>query len=130
LSQKDLHLDTNCLIDLLFGNSKTRSILKAKLLAGWICSTSTLAWHEFVCGPLQSEQKQDIWDFLEGRVLPMDFEIAELAAEIFNKSGRKKGSKPDCIIAATAIYHNATLLTWNKKDFRNIKKLGFALNLD
>jgi predicted nucleic acid-binding protein len=106
LSSKSLHLDTNCLIDLLLGNNKTRSVLKTKLLAGWKCSASAIAWHEFVCGP---------------------FEIAELAAELFNKTGRKKGSKADCIIAATAIHHKAKLLTWNKADFKNIKKLGLEL---
>ena len=127
MSSKSLHLDTNCLIDLLVGNNKTRSVLKAKLLAGWNCSTSAIAWHEFVCGHLTPEERQDIWDFLEGRILPLDFAIAELAAEIFNKTGRKKGSKPDCIIAATAIHHKAKLLTWNKVNFKSMKKLGFAL---
>ena len=130
MSNKSLHLDTNCLIDLLLGNNKTRSVLKTKLLAGWNCSTSAIAWHEFVCGPLTQEKRQDIWDFLEGRILPLDFAIAELAAEIFNKTGCKKGSKPDCIIAATAIHHKAKLLTWNKVDFKSMKKLGFALELE
>ena len=130
MSNKTLHLDTNCLIDLLLGNNKTRSVLKTKLLVGWKCSTSAIAWHEFVCGPLTSEQRQDIWDFLEGRILPLDFGIAELAADIFNKTGRKKGSKADCIIAATAIHHKAKLLTWNKVDFKSMKKLGFALDLE
>ncbi len=130
MTEPSLHLDTNCLIDLLLGGNKTRSILKSKLQTGWICSTSAIAWHEFVSGLLNSEQKQDIWDFLEGRILPLDFKIAELASEIFNKSGRKKGSRADCIIAATAIHHKSTLLTWNKTDFKNIKKLGFALELD
>ena len=130
MSSKSLHLDTNCLIDLLLGNNKTRSVLKTKLLAGWKCSASAIAWHEFVCGPLTSEQRQDIWDFLEGRVHPLDFAIAELAADIFNQTGRKKGSKADCITAATAIHHKAKLLTWNKADFKSIKKLGFALELE
>jgi predicted nucleic acid-binding protein len=71
---------------------------------------------------LTSEQRQDIWDFLEGRILPLDFGIAELAADIFNETGRKKGSKADCIIAATAIHHKAKLLTWNKVDFKSVKK--------
>ena len=124
MSSKSLHLDTNCLIDLLLGNNKTRTVLKTKLLDGWHCSTSAIAWHEFVCGPLLADQKQDIWDFLEGRILPIDFEIAELAADIFNKTRRKKGSKPDCIIAATAIHHKAELLSWNKADFKPMKKFG------
>lgn len=129
MSNKSLHLDTNCLIDLLLGNNKTHRALKTKLLTGWSCSTGAIAWHEFVCGPLTSEERQDIWDFLEGRIIPIDFAIAELAADIFNKTGRKKGSKSDIIIAATAIHHKAQLLTWNKTDFKNIKKLGFALEL-
>ncbi len=130
MTPRCLHLDTNCLIDVLLGKNKTTTLLKARLRSGWSCATSALAWHEFVCGPLLVEQKQDVWDMLEGRILPIDYEIAELAANIFNKSGRRKGSKPDCIIAATAIHHNAKLLTWNKKDFKSIGKLGFTLVLE
>ncbi len=130
MKEKILHLDTNCLIDLLLGNGKTIKILKEKLLSEWICMTSAMAWHEFVCGPVLNEQKKDIFDFLEGRILPVDAKTAELAADLFNQSGRKKGSKPDCIIAATAILHQAELLTWNHSDFKNFKSYGLILVSD
>ncbi|MBK8399121.1 MAG: PIN domain-containing protein [Leptospiraceae bacterium] len=57
------------------------------------------------------------------------FEIAEFAADIYNKTEQKNGSKADCIIAATAIHHKAKLLTWNKADFKYMKKLGLELVL-
>jgi len=90
---------------------------------------SAFAWHEFVSGPLQKEQTDFVLSFVEERIIPIDREIAELAATLYNETGRKKGSRPDCIIAATAIAQKSFLVTYNKSDFAPFFDFGLQLIL-
>lgn len=59
--------------------------------------------------------------------LPIDTSIARIAAD-YRKSFLQKGYRlklPDCLIAATSKFYNATLVTFNLKDFpmTDIKKM-------
>jgi len=62
---------------------------------------SSIAWAEFLCGPVE---KNDI--ALAGRIVPdrqsFTDEDAEAAARLFNISGRRRGTFIDCMIAAVA----------------------------
>ena len=56
-------------------------------------------------------------------VYPLDNNIVPLTIDICKQH---KIKLPDAIIAATAIFHNFTLLTRNVDDFKNISSLQFV----
>jgi len=46
---------------------------------------------------------------------------------LFNKTGRQRGSRFDCLIAATAILAQAEVATVNQTDFKNFVQHGLKL---
>jgi predicted nucleic acid-binding protein len=86
-----------------------------------------LVWAEYLCGPLSSEERDLSWQLIQGATVPLESFVAELGAQFFNSSGRRRGSLADCLIAATAVNHNATFLTLDNSDFLPFKALGLKL---
>ena len=84
---------------------------------------STLAWGEFLCGPLD-DVAQALAQRVVPRHLPIRTEEATEAARLFNLGGRRRRSFPDCIIAATALLAGAELATSNESDFRSFEEAG------
>lgn len=122
-----IHLDTNCLIDIHSAGSKIRSWLFSKVRSGEQVSCSVLVWAEYLCGPLSSEERELSWQLIEGVQIPLESFTAELGAQFFNSTGRRRGSLADCLIAATAVNHNATFLTLDNRDFLPFQSLGLKL---
>lgn len=60
-------------------------------------------------------------------IIALDREIAEFASLLFNDTGRRSRSLPDCIIAATAILYSAKLATLNRADFEPFVAHGLKL---
>ena len=87
---------------------------------------STIAWGELLCGPLSVELLGVATRVVSQRV-PFHEDDAQLSAQLFNESGRRRGSLVDCMIAATALRLGATLATANIADFRRFKSAGLAL---
>jgi predicted nucleic acid-binding protein len=58
--------------------------------------------------------------------LDLDSAVADKAGEIiaYGKQSNQPILVPDAIIAATALVHNITLLTFNAKDFQNVVNLS------
>ena len=52
---------------------------------------------------------------------------AEVAAGLFNETGRRRGSLNDCMIAAAALADDAPIATMNVVDFRRFEKSGLKL---
>jgi predicted nucleic acid-binding protein len=122
-----IHLDTNYLI---FGADRTHAAhrqLKAWRASGETFAVSAMAWSEFRCGPLTPALLQAWEALVEGRVVPIDRTVAERASDIFNLTGRRARSLPDCLIAAAAMRSGASLATLNPKDFSAMAKLGLVL---
>jgi len=64
---------------------------------------------------------------IQRRVVSLGRAEAEKASQLFNVSGRKRGSLPDCLIAATAICAGARLATQNQRHFAPYIASGLRL---
>jgi predicted nucleic acid-binding protein len=121
-----IHLDTNYLIRSLVPKTEQAAKLDSWILAGETISTSAMAWTEFLCGPLSPTQTSAALAVLAA-VESVTASDAVLAADLFNKSGRRRGSLADCIIAAVALRSGASLATDNRTDFAHFANLGLIL---
>lgn len=121
-----IHLDTSFLIHALRpGSPQERTLL------GWLndseqIGVSAFAWAEFLCGPVSDEATASALELL-GEPVPVDRAIARLAADLFNASGRLRGSLGDCLIAAAAIDADARLATDNPRDYQRLRSAGLVL---
>lgn len=87
---------------------------------------SVIAWTEFRCGPVEARETELAQELVAKRA---DFteSHAATAAELFNESGRRRGSLIDCMIAATALGDNAPLATANPGDFGRLETSGLRV---
>lgn len=120
-----VHLDTSFLIRALVPGTEQDEQLRNWLRRYEQLAISSIAWTEFLCGPLQTEQIDTA-----ARIIPHCIEFAEpdarLAARLFNETGRRRGSLTDCMIAASALRAGAALATASPADFRRFEGLGLA----
>jgi predicted nucleic acid-binding protein len=123
-----MHLDTNYLIGLAVRGSSPARNVDNWLAAGESLAASTLAWTEFLNGPVSADEIALVESVIEGNLVPFEKRTAVLAAQLFNQAGRRRGSRFDCLIAATAILANAELATENKNDFTPFVPFGLKLN--
>jgi predicted nucleic acid-binding protein len=122
-----IHLDTNYVVGLVGPQSPLQSQLFAWLSAGEKFAVSSIAWSEFLTGPVTSRQVGDASRILESRIIAFGVIEAARAAEIFNLTGRRRITRTDCFIAATAICARMPLATQNSKDFAAFVPLGLRL---
>jgi predicted nucleic acid-binding protein len=122
-----IHLDTNVLIGAAVRGSPWAGQLEAWLVAGEKFAASAIVWAEFLNGPLSPPQVRVASQLLEGRIVPFGLLEAELSAKLFNGIGRKRGTLPDCFIAASAIRSGAPLATQNRRDFLPFTSAGLRL---
>ncbi len=78
-------------------------------------------------GPVQPQEILLVESIIESRVMPFDKATAVLAAGLFNQTGRRRGSRFDCLIAATAILMQAEFATENRGDFAPFVAHGLKL---
>lgn len=122
-------LDTSFLIRSLVAGSAQDRQLRNWLAAKEPIGISSIAWAEFLCGPVQPAMIEAVTRFVTVRAA-FGEEDALLAAQLFNGSGRRRGSLADCMIAATAIRARAELATANAADFRRFCAAGLKLAAD
>jgi predicted nucleic acid-binding protein len=121
-----IHLDTGTAIHATRSGSPSAQAVQRWLIDGTQLAMSSIAWGELVCGPLRPLEEA----FLRAAVselFPVDAADAELAAQLFDNTGRRRGSFMDCVIAATAIRRNESLATTNVVDFEQMRPLGLDL---
>lgn len=123
-----IHLDTNILIDLVTSGSPQIAHIRKWLTDGEPLAVSAIAWSEFCNGPHTREQKNAIHAVLRGKVIPFDEAQAEQASRLFHYTGRRRGSHPDCMIAAAAMCHGVHVATRNIKDFERFLPYGLKLH--
>jgi predicted nucleic acid-binding protein len=121
-----IHLDTNVLIALPV-LAKQRHALAQRIGRGEPVATSSLAWFEYVCGPLPESEQSLVRAAIGGQILVVDEAVAERAADLFNHVGRTRSLRTDSLIAATAILAGAELATYNAADFAPFTTRGLKL---
>ncbi len=119
-------LDTNYLIRGLVASSKESERLVSWYQSGELLIAPALVWYEFLCGPVTEIQQSIMMSFIH-QILPFHKDEALLAAELFNRTGRQRQLRVDCMIAATAIVSSAPLATANQKDFARFVSFGLVL---
>lgn len=122
-----IHLDTNYLIGLLVRGSPEAAKVDQWLAAGESLAASAIAWTEFINGPVAASEVSQVEIVLRSQIIPFGKAEAVLAADLFNKTGRRRGSRFDCLIAATTILHQAALATVNQSDFKVFAAHGLKL---
>jgi predicted nucleic acid-binding protein len=120
-----IHLDANFLIGVLQSDQPRRQVQKWST-SGQYVNISSIAWAEFLSGPVTEAET------MEARMLIDDIEPfgerdAHVAADLFNQTGRRSRSLPDCMIAAIAIRCGASLATVNLGDFKRFEPFGLVL---
>lgn len=121
-----IHLDTSFLIQSLKPGSPEDRKLRIWIEEDETLVMSTVAWSEFLCGPLDRSEMELATEIVGQR---RDFtpEHATIAARLFNESGRRRGSLIDCMIAATALVDGAPIATANVADFRRFEDSGLTM---
>jgi predicted nucleic acid-binding protein len=115
-------VDSNILIRYLERDPRTAMVLEKLIIEGKRILVPTIVIAEMLSYPkLTNEERMIIKGFVSNfETIPLDFSIAEIGGLLRSKY---KIKLPDALIAATTIYYNASLLTFNLKDFKKIKEL-------
>lgn len=121
-----IHFDANFLIATVVAglpeDQRTREWLRWRQEL----AVSAVAWAEFMCGPVSADEERTA-----RRLLPkaesLNSADAEMAAQLFNSTGRRSRSLADCLIAAVAIREYASLAAINTADFLPFVPFGLTL---
>ena len=119
-------LDTNFLVFALSPGTPEDRKLRILLQSNETVGVTSLAWAEFLCGPVTPEHVR-LASILFPAPEPFTAEDAVRAAELFNGTGRRRGSLVDCMIAAVSLRVNAPLATNNVADFQRFTPWGLSL---
>ena len=121
-----LELDANFLIAVLREDARATRSIQPWLARNDIISMSAVAWSEFLCGPLLTEEKEDARKVIS-KVEAFSVQDATLAAELFNSTGRRSRSHADCMIAAGVIRRGSTLATFDRPGFERFRSFKLKL---
>ncbi len=121
-----IHLDTSFLIHALRRGSREDAQVRGWLTTSESLAMSTVAWAEFLCGPVD-DAARTVASVVVERQCPFTGEMAGIAAILFNGAGRRRGSMIDCMIAAAALAEGAAVATSNPDDFNRFASFGLNL---
>ncbi len=121
-----IDLDANFLVDVFLPGTASARIVDRWIHRGEMLNMSSIAWAEFLCGPVEAHDARVARSILTA-IEPLTDVDAEHAAELFNATGRRNRSLADCMIAASAIRRRARLATLDKPDFVRFRAFGLKL---
>jgi len=117
-------LDTNYLIRGLISATEEADSITRWLEHAEPIGMAAIAWFEFLCGPVSSEEIQLAKAILTADILIFADVQATEAARLFNAVNRSRRFRVDAMIAGTAIAANARLATGNRDDFEPFTQHG------
>ena len=120
------HLDTSFLIRALIPGTPEEAKLRKLVGQGGALIMSSVAWAEFLCGPLGSADRASAERLVE-RLQDFTPDQAEIAARLFNESGRRRQMIADCMIGAAALADGATIATSNIAHFSRFAAAGLKM---
>jgi predicted nucleic acid-binding protein len=126
MAETAIHLDTCFLIRALVPGTDADHRLREWLSNGHRLCMDSIAWTEFLCGPLEPSERTLAEKIVTERI-DYSEQDARRAAEFFNATGRRRGTLADCMIAASAKERGATLATLNSQDFHCFEDFGLRL---
>lgn len=112
---KRVLVDTDVLINFLRGRQQAKEFLLAHLESDILCSVITVAEIYAGMGVHEQEKTKDLLDNLE--IVPVTRTIAEKAGHYKGEMKSHALELDDCLIAATAHFHKATLATGNARHY-------------
>ena len=121
-----IFLDTNFLIAAMVPHSPADRQLRHWIAAGETPVINVMVWAEFLCGPLTVEAARLACTIFPNPE-PLSAQDAQHGAELFNTTGRRRGSLADCLIAATCLRLNVAIATLNVNDFAVFEPLGLLI---
>jgi predicted nucleic acid-binding protein len=118
------HFDTDFLIWAVCTRGQERELAYSLLSGNTQLNISSAAWYEFCRGP-RTPQEIAVARclFPEDGVVAMTEQIAVRAADLYRSLGSPRRRATDLVIATTAMFQNAVLLTRNARDFSGIPGL-------
>ncbi len=120
------HLDASFIVRSLDPALPESRRLREWIKEGAAVGVSSVAWAEFMCGPVEQIEVDQVLAVVKEPV-PLVRADAEAAAQLFNATGRRKGSLADCMIAAIALRVGASVATADTKDFTRFTKAGLRV---
>ena len=123
-----IHLDTNLLIAISDPSDPHADKADALIVPSGVFATSAVSWMEFLSRPVELQHMKVVQRILSGGIIPFDEAPAALAGEIFHRTGARRRTRMDVMIAATAIHSGAELATTNPADFQPFLPFGLKLH--
>ena len=125
MEKKTVCIDTSILIDYYRKKDKTKSLFYMLTSAYEDFSVSIITAYEILIGANDNASKFWMSIFDEIKILSYDKKVNHHAVNIYKdlKRTSKLIDIPDIIIAATALAHNLSIATLNKKHFSRIQHL-------
>lgn len=120
-------LDTNFLIEGLVAGSESSVKIWGWLRSREPISISSIAWYEFLCGPVTEDEIQTATAIITAGIIPFEALPAIEAARLFNAVNRSRRFRVDAMVAATSIISGARLATKNRSDFEPFVAHGLNL---
>jgi predicted nucleic acid-binding protein len=115
-------LDTNILIEILKNNTKTIEEVE-KFNIHYISAITKM---ELFYGALNKQELAKITKFIAlFNIIPLNEHISDISTNLIYQYAKSHTLDiPDSLIAATSLYTNYPLLTYNTKDFKYIENIN------
>lgn len=122
-----IHLDANLLIALVNPTDLHHAAAVALIRPSCTFGCSAVAWTELRSKPVHHLEIAALKALLAAGIVPFEQSTADLAGDLYHRTGGGRRTRLDSMIAATAILAGAELATVNSADFAPFVPHGLDL---